>query len=202
MQTSPIAFYDRNATSYFQQTSVLKPNPLTDVFLGHLPTTARILDAGCGSGRDSLYFKNLGHAVTAIDASSELAKLASEHIGQPVGVMRFEDMAHREEFDGVWASASLVHHAPEDMAIALQKFADALVTGGTLFFSVKYGQGETVDGDRRFPLYDEASIRSVLAQVPNLEIVKMWGADAAQMNADVLKRAQVTWLSALLRKKN
>jgi 2-polyprenyl-3-methyl-5-hydroxy-6-metoxy-1,4-benzoquinol methylase len=73
-------------------------------FLPLVPTGGKILDAGCGSGRDSVYFKQQGFSVTAFDASSEAAQIASRAIGQPVNVMTFIDVksivARPAETDG------------------------------------------------------------------------------------------------------
>ncbi|OYZ38386.1 MAG: hypothetical protein B7Y25_01215 [Alphaproteobacteria bacterium 16-39-46] len=48
-----------------------------------------MLDLGCGSGRDAHYFKTQNFKITALDASEELGKLASAHIGENVLLMKF-----------------------------------------------------------------------------------------------------------------
>ncbi|MFN0159059.1 MAG: class I SAM-dependent methyltransferase [Bacteroidota bacterium] len=46
-----------------------------------LPSPARILEAGCGSGRDSLFFSTLGHSCVAIDIDeTPLAKLRNAQL--------------------------------------------------------------------------------------------------------------------------
>ena len=54
---------------------------LQEAFLSRPPGSPKILDAGCGSGRDAKAFDDRGHQVSAFDASGELAELASEYCG-------------------------------------------------------------------------------------------------------------------------
>ncbi|MBN2885897.1 MAG: class I SAM-dependent methyltransferase, partial [Chromatiaceae bacterium] len=104
-----IGYYDTHATAFFAETVEVDMGALHARFLARLEPGARILDAGCGSGRDARAFRARGYAVTAFDASPTLAALASAHCGCAVEVLRFEDVSWRECFDGIWACASLLH---------------------------------------------------------------------------------------------
>ena len=96
-------YYERNASSYFDATVGIDMTPLYQRFLPLLPPAARILDAGCGSGRDLRAFAKLGYRVTAFDASPALAALAEAYAGQPVYRARFQDIDWQESYEGVWA---------------------------------------------------------------------------------------------------
>ena len=72
--TDSVAFYEANAEQFSRDTLAVDMAQLRAHFLDHLPPRADILDAGCGSGRDALAFKQLGHRVTAFDASPALAE--------------------------------------------------------------------------------------------------------------------------------
>ena len=78
-------------------------------FLAAVPSrvigSARILDAGSGSGRDALAFLRLGHAVEAFDASPTMMAATQAHAGVPTRLMRFEDFAWEHPFEGIWACA-------------------------------------------------------------------------------------------------
>lgn len=104
-----INYYNVNVQNYCNTTKNFDASYLYDLFLPHIPKGGKILDAGCGSGRDTKYFSNKGYDVTAIDESEKLAALATQHSGIPVQTLRFQDMTFDNEFDGVWASASLLH---------------------------------------------------------------------------------------------
>ena len=114
---------------------------LYEPFLQHLKPGAKILDAGCGSGRDSLFFKNHGFQVTAFDASEEMVKLASQLLGQRVLHMSFEDLDLPETYDGIWACASLLHVKRAELRNVIARLTQHLNTGGMLYVSFKYGGG-------------------------------------------------------------
>jgi len=70
-----VNYYDTHADAFFSETQGVDMAPLHQRFLARLPVGAHILDAGCGSGRDSKVFLQLGYRVTAFDASAKLAAL-------------------------------------------------------------------------------------------------------------------------------
>lgn len=57
------------ADAFIVGTLDVQMQSLYDKFLPHLAAGSHILDAGCGSGRDSRYFLQQGFEVTALDAS-------------------------------------------------------------------------------------------------------------------------------------
>ena len=72
-----VAYYDIHAEPFFSDTQNVDMAPLQQRFLARLPVGAHILDAGCGSGRDSKAFQEQGYRVTAFDASSRLVELCA-----------------------------------------------------------------------------------------------------------------------------
>ncbi len=95
--TDTIRWYDRQAADFDARTVDLDLAPLYDRFLSRVRPGGRILDAGCGVGRDALAFAERGFEVVAFDASEEMARLARERVGGRAEVlrMRFEDVAWR-----------------------------------------------------------------------------------------------------------
>ncbi len=126
-------FYVENTADFISRTSKLNLSALYAEFLPLIPPGGSILDAGCGSGRDSRYFINRGYTVPALDAASEMAEQASELIGEPVEVATFENFRSDSEYNGIWACASLLH-VPQN--------ASHLQPGGILYMSFKYGHGQ------------------------------------------------------------
>lgn len=129
---STVEYYDDNAKEYFENTINIDMLTLYSVFKGHLPLNVSILDLGCGGGRDTKYFLSKGYTVTAIDASEKMCKLASLYTGTSVKNKRIEEISLQNEFDGIWASASLLHIEKKVMIEALQKCINALKRGGVL----------------------------------------------------------------------
>ena len=68
-----IQYYDRNAATFVQRTVGASMGEPLDAFVSMLPPRARVLDWGCGSGRDSLALRKLGFDVTSADASPVMA---------------------------------------------------------------------------------------------------------------------------------
>jgi SAM-dependent methyltransferase len=139
-------------------------------FLTFVPAGGRILDAGCGSGRDSKAFLDAGYDVVSFDASEEMCRRASEYIGKPALNMRFEDVAYEAEFDGIWACASLLHVPVEELPDVLKKMGRALKPGGVMYASFKYGEGTVFRGERQFSDFTEVSIVPLFEQA-GFEIV-------------------------------
>ena len=79
-----IAYYDDSANAYADLTLHADMSAIYERFQKYLAPGAAVLDAGCGSGRDSLHFMKAGYAVTAIDASQEMCAFASRLLQQEV----------------------------------------------------------------------------------------------------------------------
>lgn len=92
-----IEYYNKYAAKIYEDTAELDLEHLRQKFLKYLEEGDTILDLGCGSGRDSLAFYELGYDVTPLDASEEMCKLAEIHTGIEVLQMAYEDM----EFDEI-----------------------------------------------------------------------------------------------------
>jgi superfamily II DNA or RNA helicase/HKD family nuclease/protein-L-isoaspartate O-methyltransferase/SOS-response transcriptional repressor LexA len=167
-------YYNQHAEAFFQSTIDVDMGPLHARFLQHVQAGGRILDAGCGSGRDAKAFQDLGHAVDAFDASTELARLASQHLGQPVAVHGFLDLDAHQVYDGVWACASLLHVPEAEVPTALHKLWAALKPNGVLYVSFKLGQGERVQGERHFTDVSEAQLQAWTAKLADLAHTEIW----------------------------
>jgi SAM-dependent methyltransferase len=190
-----IGFYDENAEDFFRRSVG------ADMARGHadftalIPAGGRILDAGCGSGRDSLAFAKLGFRVTSMEASAKLAALATAHAGLPVEVMTFDQIAWRDAFDGVWACASLLHVGRADLPAAIGRLRDALVPGGVLWMSFKYGAQERFANGRHFTDLDEAGATPLIEAVGGLSLISLDVSNDARED-----RPGERWLSVLCRK--
>ncbi len=164
MSNPNIEYYNQNAEIFFQNSVDADMSEWRNRFLRYLPDGGRILDAGCGSGRDSKAFIREGYSVVAFDASREMCKKASELLGQEVWQIRFDEMSFDEEFDGVWACASLLHVSERELLEVLSKIHKALKDNGIFYASFKYGDGVTQRGDRVFTDFKEDGIKELLGK--------------------------------------
>ncbi|MFZ3008297.1 MAG: class I SAM-dependent methyltransferase [Phenylobacterium sp.] len=163
------SYYDENAERFFADTAFVDFSAGRRRFVEALPPGGRVLDAGCGSGRDALAFRQLGFEVTAFDGSPAMVAKASAHTGLPVLHLDFADVAWREAFDGIWANASLLHVPRRDLPDILRRLRSALVPGGVWELSFKLGGGERQTPGRLFTDLDEPAARALIAQVGGLE---------------------------------
>jgi 2-polyprenyl-3-methyl-5-hydroxy-6-metoxy-1,4-benzoquinol methylase len=190
-----VQFYEDNAEDFFQRSIDADMLPQQAQFARMLPAGGRVLDAGCGSGRDARWLCEQGFAVTATEAAPKLAALAHAHTGLPVQVLTFDRMDWREAFDGIWTCASLLHVPRAELPEVLRRLTRALVPGGLWFMSFKYGRGERQAGQRRFTDVDEADARTLLAEAGGLELLSM------EVTGDVRPdRVEERWLSLFCRR--
>ncbi len=156
-----------------------------------------MLDAGCGGGRDAKYFIDQGYEVTAFDASAEMVKIASTYIGKPALQLRLQEMAFDAEFDGVWASRSLLHVSYEETPEVLKKIHASLKEDGIFYVSYKYGDQKMVVDDRTFYNMDEITIKPYLEDL--FDILEIW--ETADTTIQVTPDASQSWLAVVCRKK-
>lgn len=158
MSDNNVEYYNKNADSFFEGSINANMSADRDKFLSYLPAGAKLLDAGCGSGRDSKAFLDAGYDVISFDASKEMRKRATQYIGREVLDLRFEDISFDKEFDGIWASASLLHVPMDELPQVMLKMRKALKEGGVMYASFKYGDGPKPRGERMFSDFNEKSI--------------------------------------------
>jgi SAM-dependent methyltransferase len=170
-----IGYYDRHAADFEAQTAHLDLEPLYQRFLRYVRPGGRILDGGCGVGRDALEFSQRGYEVVAFDASEAMVQLARQRVGNRavVHLMRFQDLQWWNEFDGIWTCASLLHVATASFGDIARRFAAALRAGGAWYMSFKVGAAERVAGNRLFVDHDEETLRLSLEAAP-VEIIETW----------------------------
>ncbi|MBQ4844711.1 class I SAM-dependent methyltransferase [Pseudoalteromonas sp. MMG005] len=197
-----LEYYANNAQAFAQSTLHVDMGELYKEFLPLLPLPhnsehekIHILDAGCGAGRDALAFKQLGYKVTAFDACSELADIASFHLQQSVYVKTFRQVKEQAQYHGIWCCASLLHVAHNELPDRFTKLASALKPNGILYASFKYGKGERSDGNRTFSDLTETCLEDVLAQIPSLNVVKVW-----QSKDQRPDRSEQVWLNVVVKK--
>jgi len=186
-------FYDTNAALYESDTGALDMSPFYSRFEKLIPHPARILDAGCGTGRDSKYFLSRGHIVVAFDSSTAKCELARKNAGINVKRMRFQDVSFENEFDGIWACASLLHVPSSELTGVMTKLKTALRDGGVLYCSFKYGTFSGERNGRYFNDMDEAKFATTL-QGCGMNAIEMWVTDDLRAG-----REGERWLNAIVK---
>jgi SAM-dependent methyltransferase len=137
-------FYEREASAYAARVWADGTARL-QAFVDRVGVGAKVLELGCGGGRDAEFFLAAGVDIVATDGSPELAALASRRIGRSVRVMRFDALDEIETYDGVWAHACLLHVPSSALVGVLKTIWRSLKPGGVFFASYKAGDGEGRD---------------------------------------------------------
>jgi len=158
-------FYEDNHQHYFDSTVGIDPAAFLEPLAGLLKPQATILDIGCGSGRDLLWFVRRGFHPTGFEQSPSLANLARKHSNCPViegdfCCFNFSDL----QFSALVFVGSLVHLSPEALPAILASTCQALSPGGLLLITLKEGNGISLAADGRvFTLWSRQEIEKVFA---------------------------------------
>jgi SAM-dependent methyltransferase len=140
MDEDTLQFYRRNAEAYAGWAK--PPSTRLKRFLALLPPGGSILELGCGAGNHSAEMLAAGFSVRATDGSPEMAEIASLRLGKPVDPMRFDQLDEHEAYDGVWASACLLHVPRDELTGILRRIHRALKRDGLFYASFKIGEGD------------------------------------------------------------
>lgn len=189
-----INYYNQHAEQFAESTFNVDMESLYQPFLAHLSVGARILDVGCGSGRDSLAFKNKGYEVEAIDYSEAMVQKAKELTGIEVKHQSFYDLEQVECFEGIWACASLLHCERRRLVNVIQKMLRALKVNGVIYLSFKYGDSDREKEGRYFTDLNEQQLAELLEQLEQVELLKQW------ITVDQRPDRSEGWLNVLLKK--
>lgn len=188
-------YYNSNAVNFSETTKNVDFSEVQQIFINYLPTDAFILDFGCGAGRDTKYFLDHGYHVTATDGSDVICKIATDYTGIHVKQMLFEELDDRNQYDGIWACASILHLSKGELSDIFHKMHQALKGNGIIYTSFKYGTFEGERNERYFTDFTEEMFVSFIKQISGLKIEKMW------ITGDVREgRGNERWLNILLRK--
>ena len=109
----------------------------------------RILDFGCGPGRDLKVFTDLGHQPIGLDGCREFTEHATKYANSPVWTQNFFALdLPKNDFHGVFANASFFQIPSKEMPSVLKQLEQSLKDNGILFMSNPRGHGEGFYGDR------------------------------------------------------
>jgi SAM-dependent methyltransferase len=166
-----IRAYDDDAAAYREATAELGDGTRAAVtaFAARLGSPARVLEIGSGGGRDALALEEAGVQVRRTDITPGFVRLLREagHEADVIDPLH-DDLGAPGAYDGVWASACLIHVDRADLPTVVRRLAVVTRHGGLLHLSVKAGDGEgwsthgSIGAPRRFVYWREEPLRRVL----------------------------------------
>ena len=190
-----LSYYNINTFAFIESTQSVQMTEAWNRFTSKIPSSSLILDFGCGSGRDTKYFLELGYQVEAMDGSEELCKAASKFTGITVKHQLFQNWKSEPKYNGIWACSSILHLNKLELKQVIDNIRDALLPGGIFYTSFKYGNFEGVRNGRYFTDMTESSFAELINEVSGFEIIEEW------ITSDVRPdRKEEKWLNVILKK--
>ena len=190
-----LKYYNDHAASFVQDTVKVDFSQIRNRFVRKLNPGAELLDFGCGSGRDTKAFLQLGFRVTAVDGAENLCKIASEYTGISVRKMKFHELNELEKYDAIWACASILHVPSISLPDILERMSKAVRVNGVIYASFKYGTFEGERDGRYFTDLKEDTFAELIREIKELRIEEEW------ISTDVRPgREEQKWLNIILRK--
>lgn len=190
-----ISYFDEKAEHCFADAFTITERSNQDRFMALVRPGGHILDFGCGSGRDTAYFREHGFEVTPVDGSKNMCRLAAEYLHTPVRTLEFNELCDIACYDGVFASASIMHLAYDKLLEVFPKMSRALREDGILYTSFKYGDKDGYLGKRYYTYMTEQRFTHMVAPFPELELVEM-----GIFGNEHPGQEDFRWLYALMRK--
>lgn len=211
LKQQTIDYYDKHAQSYAQYVDEHYSTEQISSFLGLLPDNPKVLDAGCGSGRDVFFMHTAGAQVTGIDLSQSMISYASskypdlKFVHGDILQMPFPN----DSYDGIWAHGVLFHlETLEEVKAAFSEFDRVLKNGGILHVLVKLQKdsqkvkvfSDNPHGDSRVYRFFHKEELELLLKESGFESVISETYEENERNPK--GRHDVTWLHVLARKIN
>lgn len=192
-----VAHYDRNARDFWEGTRHHDVGQNIRALLDAIESAPpfELLDFGCGPGRDLKALSALGHRVTGLEGSPELAAMARRFSGCVVLEQNFLALdLPQSRFDGVFANAVLFHVPRQELPRVLRELLAALKPGGVLFTSNPHGTGQEGWYGERYGVYlDWEMWRCEVTAAGFLEVTHYYRPPG-------LPREQQPWLASVWRR--
>lgn len=200
MDTATINYYAQNAQEVAARYESVVSN-LSSSFGDAFNPHSKLLDVGCGSGRDLALLASLGHDCFGLDATSEFVHLSQrlhpELQGKVVlSALPIFDPPFGDSFDGVLCSAVLMHLPVQQLVPAAISIKRCLKLHGRLLYSIPSKRldisAEDRDANGRLFIPDQSDRLQSIFEELGFRLISKWG------SADSLGRDSVEWISVLM----
>lgn len=195
--TGTLADYSRNADAFRAGTWDYDVSQNIDALLESIEGEApfRILDFGCGPGRDLCALAARSHAPTGLDGTAEFVEMARRVSGAPVLHQDFLALDLPDaEYDGVFANASLFHVPAQELPRVLKELRACLRPGGVLFSSNPRGTGQEGWQYGRYAVFHDYASWRAIVEAAGFEEIRHY------YRPPGLPREEQPWLATLFRR--
>lgn len=200
MDKATVDYYTENAQIVAARYESVVSN-LAASFERAFKPRSKVLDIGCGSGRDLAVLASLGHDCYGVDATPELVEIAQDLHAELRGRVLQDTLPDLkfpfgESFDAVLCSAVLMHLPVDELAPSVRAIRRCLREQGRLLYSIPSKRLDVVLQDRdssgRLFIPDQTDRLQRLFEQAGFRLVSKWN------DSDSLGRDAVTWLSVLM----
>jgi SAM-dependent methyltransferase len=192
-----LAYYNQHADDFFAGTRDHDVSQNMAALLQFIEGVSpfRLLDFGCGPGRDLKVFREQGHIVVGLEGSARFADMARAYSGCEVWQQDFLALElPANHFDGVFANASLFHVPGQTLPRVLSELHATLKPNGVLFSSNPRGNNdEGWNGDRYGAYHDIANWRRYMTAAGFVELMHFYRPPGLPIE-------QQPWLASVWRK--
>lgn len=194
-------YYERSADEFWEGTRAHDVSQNIEAMLRHVAGDPpaqqpwRILDFGCGPGRDLARLRALGHEPVGLDGCTRFVEIARRF--SRCEVLRQDFLAldlPPSSFDAIFANASLFHVPQDAIRRTLGELRQSLRPGGVLFSSNPRGHDE--EGwlhDRYGVRYRDETWLELVASCGYVELQHYY-------RPEHLPREQQSWLASVWRR--
>ena len=190
--------YNQNAEGFFAGTIDHDVEQNINSLLSYIEGNApfKILDVGCGPGRDLKALVELGHVAVGLEGAARFVDMAQSYSGCEVWLQDFLELdLPANHFDGVFANASLFHVPSQELPRVLLAINGTLKPEGVLFSSNPRGNNqEGWNGGRYGAYFDLETWRSYMLTAGFVELTYYYRPPG-------VPRDQQPWLASVWRKK-
>lgn len=200
MDQKTINYYSENAQAVAARYESVVSS-LSESFEDAFTARSKLLDIGCGSGRDLALLATMGHDCFGVDATPEFVELSQKLHPELQGRIVSSGLPHFDppfcgEFDGVLCSAVLMHISEDQIALAALSIKGCLKKSGRLLYSVPCKRLDVVtenrDANGRLFIPDQSDRLQTIFEKLGFNLISKW------VNADSLGRDSVEWISVLM----
>lgn len=194
-----LAHYGAHASLYADLLADHDSTPARQRFLTAIGRHgARVLDLGCGAGRDMAGFRDAGCTVTGVDGAAPLADLARQATNLPVHVIDLLSTAPAPwpdaSFDGIWAHHLFFHLPSTALPFILGRVRSWLRPGGCFYACDPTGDGmEGVADDGRYLAFRRPQVWKAAVRTAGFTLIDEW------RRPEALPRRRQNWLATLWR---
>lgn len=204
MDEETVNYYSKNAQTVAERYESVVSS-LSTSFGEAFKPQSRLLDIGCGSGRDLALLTSLGYVGFGVDATPEFVTLSQSLHPELKGKVLHAALPNFEPpfgggFDGILCSAVLMHIAESELVPAALTIKRCLKNHGRLLYSVPSKRLDVVtenrDANGRLFVPDQSDRLQKIFEQLGFSLISKWD------NADSLGRDSVEWISVLMELRN